>query len=60
MRLAKALGAWFAVLAVSTFLGSGQSYGIVASLVAIGVGIYVWRQLKPKEKTPQPPPEGDN
>ncbi|KKK59418.1 hypothetical protein LCGC14_3034600 [marine sediment metagenome] len=38
MRLAKALGAWFAVLAVSTFLGSGQYYTIVASLVAIGVG----------------------
>ena len=57
MRFAKAFGAWFAVLAVSTFFGSGQSYTIVASLIAIGVGVYVWRQLEPK-KTSQPP-EGD-
>ncbi len=52
MRLAKALGAWAAVLAVSTFFGSGQFYVIVASLVAIGVGVYVWRQLDPQKKTP--------
>ena len=55
MRLAKALGAWVAVLVVLAFFGSGQYYAIVASLVAIGVGVYVWRQLDPKEKPPSHP-----
>ena len=54
MRVAKAFGAGIAVLVVLAFFEFGQ-YGWIATLIAIGVGVYVWRQLEPKEKPPPTP-----
>ena len=59
MRLIKAFGSGILVLVVLAFFEWGTLTWI-PTLIAIGVGVYVWRQLKPKEKTPQPPPEDDN
>ncbi len=51
MRLAKAFGAGLAALIVLAFFEFGQ-YGWIPTLIAIGVGVYVWRQLDPQRKTP--------
>ncbi len=56
MRYAKTFGAGIAVLVVLAFFDWG-TFTWVPTLIAIGVAVYVWRQLEPK-KPPQPP-EGD-
>ncbi len=54
MRSVKAFGAGLAVLIVLAFFEFGQ-YGWIATLIAIGVAVYVWRQLDPNEKPPSTP-----
>ena len=54
MRFAKTLGAGIAVLVVLAFFSWGTLTWI-PTLIAIGVAVYVWRQLDPKEKPPSTP-----
>jgi hypothetical protein len=51
VRFAKAFGAGLVALIVLAFFEFGQ-YGWIATLIAVGVGVYVWRKLDPNESEP--------
>jgi hypothetical protein len=53
MRLLKALGAFVGVLIVFAFFDWGQ-YGFVATLIAIGVAVWVYRAGNEKEPPTAP------